>query len=175
MLSDTIDTKQQQQQLHVLFIDSYDSFTYNVVRLIEQQTDISPGVNAVHVTTVHSDTFQSMDQLLPLLPLLMPIGWLAQDLGIPNNGAQDMGIISELFENANGKLDEVPILGICLGFQAMCLAQGADVSELNTIKHGQVYEMHLNDAARACGLFSGYPDTFKSTRYHSLHGQCRRH
>ncbi|CAI4719690.1 CDA_G0047140.mRNA.1.CDS.1 [Saccharomyces cerevisiae] len=168
MLSDTIDTKQQQQQLHVLFIDSYDSFTYNVVRLIEQQTDISPGVNAVHVTTIHSDTFQSMDQLLPLLPLFDAIV-VGPGPGNPNNGAQDMGIISELFENANGKLDEVPILGICLGFQAMCLAQGADISELNTIKHGQVYEMHLNDAARACGLFSGYPDTFKSTRYHSLH------
>nr|CAI6713202.1 CMF_HP1_G0048570.mRNA.1.CDS.1 [Saccharomyces cerevisiae] len=86
-----------------------------------------------------------------------------------------MGIISELFENANGKLDEVPILGICLGFQAMCLAQGADVSELNTIKHGQVYEMHLNDAARACGLF------FWLSRYVQIYEvpfiacQCLRH
>ncbi len=88
MLSDTIDTKQQQQQLHVLFIDSYDSFTYNVVRLIEQQTDISPGVNAVHVTTIHSDTFQSMDQLLPLLPLFDAIV-VGPGPGNPNNGAQD--------------------------------------------------------------------------------------
>ncbi|CAI4050477.1 4-amino-4-deoxychorismate synthase SKDI_14G3540 [Saccharomyces kudriavzevii IFO 1802] len=168
MLSDTIDTQQQQQQIHVLFIDSYDSFTYNVVRLIEKQTDISPEVNAVHVTTIHNDTFQSMDQLLPLLPLFDAIV-VGPGPGNPNNGVQDMGIISELFQNANGDLDAIPILGICLGFQAMCLAQGAVVSELDTIKHGQVYEMHLNDAARTCGLFRGYPDAFKSTRYHSLH------
>ncbi|CAI4036131.1 hypothetical protein SMKI_14G3500 [Saccharomyces mikatae IFO 1815] len=168
MLADTINIKQQQQQLHVLFIDSYDSFTYNVVRLIEQQTKISPEVNAVHVTTIHSDTFQSMAQLQPLLPLFDAIV-VGPGPGNPNNGAQDMGIISELFENANGILDAVPILGICLGFQAMCLAQGATVCELDTIKHGQVYEMCLKDEARSCGLFSGYPDTFKSTRYHSLH------
>ena len=144
MLSDTIDVKQQQRQqhYHVLFIDSYDSFTYNVVRLIEQQTNISPEVNAVHVTTIHSDTFQSMGQLLPLLPLFDAIV-VGPGPGNPNNGAQDMGIISELFENADGNLDDVPILGICLGFQAMCLAQGAVVSELNTIKHGQVYDCLL--------------------------------
>ncbi|EJS41912.1 abz1p [Saccharomyces arboricola H-6] len=169
MLSDIVDIENQhQQQLHVLFIDSYDSFTYNVVRLIEQQTEISPEVNAVHVTTIHSDTFQSMAQLLPLLPLFDAIV-VGPGPGNPNNGAEEMGIISELFENAHKHLDTIPILGICLGFQAMCLAQGAIVSELDIIKHGQVYEMHLNDAAKRCGLFSGYPDTFRSTRYHSLH------
>ncbi|CAI1729157.1 hypothetical protein SEUBUCD646_0N03470 [Saccharomyces eubayanus] len=173
MLLDTVDIQQQQQQqqqqqLHVLFIDSYDSFTYNVVRLIEQQTNISPEVNAVHVTTIHSDTFRFIDQLLSLLALFDAIV-VGPGPGNPNNGAQDMGVISELFENANEYLNTIPILGICLGFQAMCLAQGATVSELDTIKHGQVYEMHLNDAARRCGLFNSYPDAFRSTRYHSLH------
>ena len=151
--------------LNVLFVDSYDSFTYNLVRLIEQQ-QIEDGPDeeiSTHVTTIHNDTFKTKDQLRDYLKYFDCVV-VGPGPGNPVNGSQDVGIISSLFEDNEFK--DIPILGVCLGFQALCYSQGALVSELNTIKHGQVYEMTVE---RKEGLFKGYPEVFNSVRYHSLH------
>ena len=93
--------------------------------------------------------------------------------GNPIHGASDIGIIKQLLEDE--RFFKVPILGICLGFQAMCYLQGASIEELETIKHGQVYPITVVREEEeppqddSLGLFYGYPETFKATRYHSLH------
>ncbi|GAV53847.1 hypothetical protein ZYGR_0AK03490 [Zygosaccharomyces rouxii] len=147
---------------NVLFIDSYDSFSYNVVRLVEQQSH-KGGYGEVRVTTVHNDTFAHVSELKKYLPFFdcLVVG---PGPGNPVNGVEDVGLLASLFEDDS--LSQIPIFGICLGFQAMCLSQGAQVGELGTIKHGQVYDMEL---ATESQLFKGYPLRFKSTRYHSLH------
>lgn len=149
----------------ILFIDSYDSFSYNVVRLIEQQ---GTPAHPVEVTVVHNDTFADVDALAPYLPLFTGIV-VGPGPGNPENGAADIGVIAALFRDA--RLATVPILGICLGFQAMCHAQGAAVAELAVIKHGQVYDIAVDASVSDTDteIFRDYPATFKSTRYHSLH------
>ncbi|CCK69789.1 4-amino-4-deoxychorismate synthase KNAG_0D00360 [Huiozyma naganishii CBS 8797] len=148
-------------RIDILFIDSYDSFTYNVVRLLEQQGPIT-------VTTIHNDTFASLDGLLPLLSLFDCIV-VGPGPGNPRNGCKDIGIIEELFRSDVAA--NVPILGICLGFQAMCYSRlGPErIQELDIIKHGQVYDIELSSKGVSSALFKGYPEQFKSTRYHSLH------
>ncbi|CAR27853.1 ZYRO0D08118p [Zygosaccharomyces rouxii] len=147
---------------NVLFIDSYDSFSYNVVRLVEQQSH-KGGYGEVRVTTIHNDTFAHVSELKKFLPHFDCLV-LGPGPGSPVNGVEDVGLLASLFQD--DCLSQIPILGICLGFQAMCLSQGAQVNELRTIKHGQVYDMELANESK---LFKGYPFRFKSTRYHSLH------
>ena len=146
----------------ILFIDSYDSFTYNVVRLIEEQgTEDAP----VEVTVIHNDTFADIDDLVKYLPLFKGVV-VGPGPGNPVNGSADVGVIDALFHDV--RMESVPVLGICLGFQAMCYSLGASVEVLDVIKHGQVYPIHL-DLHGQEHIFDGYPSEFKSTRYHSLH------
>lgn len=148
---------------NVLFIDSYDSFTFNVVRLIEKQlvNDDEP----VHVTTIRNDTFGKLEELIGQLSYFDCV-IVGPGPGNPVRGFEDVGIVSYLF--SGDELAKIPILGICLGFQAMCYAQGSSVDELKTIKHGQVYSIELL-SDRPEEIFEGYPPKFESVRYHSLH------
>lgn len=152
--------KKSQLPLNVLFIDSYDSFSYNVVRLVEQQE--VPGCGKVQVTIIHNDTFAHASELSSYLKHFDCV-IVGPGPGNPANGVVDVGVLASLFDDRTA---EVPILGICLGFQAICLSQGAQIAELGTIKHGQVY---MVDLTCETPLFRGYPRSFKSTRYHSLH------
>jgi len=150
------------EPIRILFIDSYDSFTYNVVRLIEEQ---ATNTRPVEVFTIHNDTFANIETVLLYLPLLDG-GVIGPGPGNPVHGFKSVGIIDSLFKDQ--RLNNFPILGICLGFQAMCFSQGASVEELDTIKHGQVYPIKLNTENKD-PIFKEYPRDFKSTRYHSLH------
>lgn len=150
------------KQLNVLFIDSYDSFTFNLVRLIESQsTEDLP----VHVTTIHNDTFTEIKDLEPYLDFFDCI-IAGPGPGNPANGAVDVGILNTLFED-HESTKSIPILGVCLGFQALCVSLGASISQLNTIKHGQVYDMVR--AEDKDPVFKDCPSHFKAVRYHSLH------
>lgn len=138
----------------VLLIDSYDSFTFNLKSLIEEAT-------GEKVVTIHNDTL-SADQLSNYLGLFSAV-IVGPGPGHPTF-PKDVGIIPKLFDGSLNDKD-LPILGICLGFQSLCLSQGCEVKNLSSIRHGQVYEvLHTGDA-----LFDGVDQLFKSVRYHSLH------
>lgn len=147
--------------MHCLFIESYDSFSFNVQRLLEQQLD-----GTVQVTTIHNDTFTHMDDLVPHLPQFDCIV-VGPGPGNPMNSSKEIGILADLFQHESVK--NIPVLGICLGMQIMCLSQGARIEQLHTIKHGQVYDMRLTEQGKQSLLFDQHPTSFKSTRYHSLH------
>ncbi|SCV04055.1 LAME_0H15390g1_1 [Lachancea meyersii CBS 8951] len=149
--------------VNVLFIDSYDSFSYNLVKLIRAQSD------QIHVTIIHNNTFASFDELRQFLTYFDCIV-VGPGPGNPKNGYEDVGLLNEMFCSEL----QVPVLGICLGFQVMCLSAGCTISQLSEIKHGQVYDIKVissesnEEGSSRKSLFENYPTTFKSVRYHSL-------
>lgn len=149
---------------HILFIDSYDSFCFNVQRLVEQQ---AAGLKCnIEVTTVRNDTFKSIQDLKKVISCFDAL-IIGPGPGNPKNGYKDVGILNDIFKEVD--FNDVPILGICLGMQTMCLSQNCDIEQLHTIKHGQVYKMVVTDEGFKSKLFTNYPLNFNSTRYHSLH------
>jgi anthranilate synthase component II len=129
----------------ILVIDNYDSFVYNLVHYIEDF-----GVR----TEVRRNDALSVGDVLKMKPAAVV---LSPGPCTPN----DAGICLDLLTKAP---DDLPMLGVCLGHQAMGQAFGGDVVQAKEIMHGKVSDVtHRGD-----GLFRGLPSPFKATRYHSL-------
>jgi anthranilate synthase/aminodeoxychorismate synthase-like glutamine amidotransferase len=128
----------------ILVVDHYDSFTYNLVQLIE----------SLGVTTevVRSDA-AGAEELLERRPDAVV---LSPGPGRP----EDAGCFIELLRILP---DEVPILGVCLGHQAMGIVAGARVERTLPV-HGKASLVHHDGG----GIFRGVPDPFEAARYHSL-------
>ncbi|AMD22540.1 HHL230Wp [Eremothecium sinecaudum] len=140
----------------ILFIDSYDSFSYNVVQLIRDQGD------DIEVVVIHNNTFSSFEKIRKYLDLFDALV-VGPGPGNPVNGASDVGIIEELFKSDI----DIPILGVCLGMQSMCYAYGCEIKQLEKIKHGQACPIYLHPTADE--LFNSFESGYMSVRYHSLH------
>lgn len=129
----------------ILVIDNYDSFVYNLVHYIEDF-----GVRA----DVRRNDALSVDEALKMKPRAVV---LSPGPCTPN----EAGICLDFLAQAP---DHLPILGVCLGHQAMGQAFGGDVVQAKEIMHGKISDVtHLGG-----GLFHGLPSPFKATRYHSL-------
>ncbi|KAG7831603.1 hypothetical protein KL920_001123 [Ogataea angusta] len=141
--------------MSILLVDSYDSFTYNLRHLVEKAT-------GAHVLTIHNDSYdfprekESLDKLVGSVDAIV----IGPGPGNPNS-AQDVGIIPYLFE----AFPKTPILGICLGFQCLCLAHGCTLKYLEHPVHGQVSKITPIDKS---SIFSGFDSEFNSVRYHSI-------
>ncbi|CAK5264950.1 unnamed protein product [Mycena citricolor] len=136
----------------ILFIDSYDSFTFNLVSLCRGYPDC-----AVHI--IKNDAF-TIEQLLPFLPLFSAVV-VGPGPGSPQND-QDIGVIKDLWGLAANVL--LPIFGVCLGLQSLGVAYGARLERLNVVKHGQASLIHHTGRE----LFEGV-GLVEAVRYHSLH------
>ncbi|KAH3666549.1 hypothetical protein WICMUC_005618 [Wickerhamomyces mucosus] len=139
----------------ILLVDSYDSFTFNLRSLIETAT-------GEKVITIHNDTLDPAD-LGKYTDYFSSI-IVGPGPGHPNIPS-DVGLIPDLFNGTISK-NPIPILGICLGFQALCLSQGCEINRLDSIKHGQVYPVSHTNTDR---LFHNIPQDYKCVRYHSLY------
>ena len=129
----------------LLMIDNYDSFTYNLVHFLG---DV--GATA----TVYRNDALTVDEALALKPDGIVIS--------PGPGDPDSaGICLDLVKSAAGR---VPMLGVCLGHQAIGQAFGGDVVRAPEIMHGKVDSIQHQGA----GVLSGLPSPFRATRYHSL-------
>ncbi|MGD1821546.1 MAG: anthranilate synthase component II [Pleomorphochaeta sp.] len=129
----------------ILLIDNYDSFSYNLYQLIgEINQDIK---------TIRNDkiTIEEIVSLNPEAIILSP------GPGKP----EDAGICIEVVKQLKGK---IPILGVCLGHQAICCAYGATVDHASTIMHGKQSLATLNPIA----VFKQIESPLKVARYHSL-------
>lgn len=115
----------------------------------------------LNVVVIHNDAVK-FDELVQFLPLFTAVV-VGPGPGNPHD-ASDVGIIPQLFSYSLASDSAVPILGVCLGFQSMCVACDGPVERLRQIRHGQAYEIEH------CGedLFADIPQRFKSVRYHSL-------
>jgi anthranilate synthase component 2 len=129
----------------ILVIDNYDSFTYNLVHYLDEL-----GAQ----TRVHRNDVMSAAQALDTRPeaIVLSPGPCTPDKA---------GICLDLIQAAPPGL---PILGVCLGHQAIGQAFGGRVVAARTIMHGKTSAIRH----RGQGLFEGLPDPFVATRYHSL-------
>ena len=129
----------------LLMIDNYDSFTYNLVQYFgELGTDIQVFRN-------DEITLNQIEALSPTHICISPG---------PCSPAQ-AGISIAAIQHFAGK---VPILGVCLGHQAIGEAFGGDVIRAKRVMHGKVDTVHT----KRRGVFQGLPAEFQVTRYHSL-------
>ena len=129
----------------ILLIDNYDSFTWNLVQLLGELGEAC--------TVVRNDEI-SVAEVMAAPPQAIV---LSPGPCTPN----EAGICLDLIAAAAG---EVPMLGVCLGHQAIGQAFGGQVVRAPVPMHGKLSSMrHGGD-----GLFAGLPDGFTATRYHSL-------
>jgi anthranilate synthase/aminodeoxychorismate synthase-like glutamine amidotransferase len=129
----------------LLVIDNYDSFTYNLVQYL--------GELGQEVRVVRNDEIAARD-----------IGALAPEQIVISPGPctpNEAGISLEVIETWAGK---IPILGVCLGHQAIGQAFGGKVVRAPRVMHGKTSQI-LHDGR---GVFTGLPNPFEATRYHSL-------
>ncbi len=129
----------------ILVIDNYDSFTYNLVHYLNEL-----GAE----TEVWRNDALTVQQALGLHPEAI---LLSPGPCTPN----EAGICLPLLRAAPADL---PILGVCLGHQAMGQAYGGDVIRAKSLMHGKTSPIHHADK----GVFKGLPNPFTATRYHSL-------
>jgi anthranilate synthase/aminodeoxychorismate synthase-like glutamine amidotransferase len=130
----------------VLIIDNYDSFTFNLARYFEEL--------GAQVKVVKNDALSLLElQELEFTHLVISPGPCS-----PN----EAGICLDAIAEFAGK---VPLLGVCLGHQAIGQVFGAKVIRAKNIKHGKTSEIQVKQAH---GIFEDVADTFTATRYHSL-------
>jgi anthranilate synthase/aminodeoxychorismate synthase-like glutamine amidotransferase len=129
----------------ILMIDNYDSFTYNLVQYIGQL-----GAEV----TVHRNDRISLDEIQALRPAAIVIS--------PGPCTpKQAGISVELIRRFGAT---IPILGVCLGHQAIGYAFGGEVVRAGRIMHGKTSQI-INDGKT---IFQGLPNPFVAGRYHSL-------
>jgi anthranilate synthase/aminodeoxychorismate synthase-like glutamine amidotransferase len=129
----------------LLMIDNYDSFTYNLVQYL--------GELGEEVTVKRNDEI-SVPEIRALAPEAIVI---SPGPCTPN----EAGISLEALTQLQG---EIPVLGVCLGHQAIGQAFGGKVVRAKNVMHGKTSEIFHDTKT----IFSGLPDPFIATRYHSL-------
>lgn len=130
----------------ILLIDSYDSFSYNLYQLVGT---ISPDIQVVRNDACSLEDIQAM---APSHIILSP------GPGRPENA----GILMDTVHHFG---ERIPILGVCLGHQAICAAFGATITYAPTLMHGKRSLAHLDTTSR---IFRDCPPEAKVARYHSL-------
>jgi anthranilate synthase/aminodeoxychorismate synthase-like glutamine amidotransferase len=131
----------------ILLIDNYDSFTYN---LVQRLGEIDPALDI----EVHRNDQITLDEIRRKRPshLIISPGPCTP---------KEAGVSCAAVERFTGKL---PILGVCLGHQAIGQATGGEIVRAVQLMHGKVDRIHHDGR----GLFAGLPNPFEATRYHSL-------
>jgi len=129
----------------VLIIDNYDSFTYNLVHLVNEVIGEKPDV-------IRNDS-PLLDDLDKYSHIILSPG-----PGIPSEAGKLLDVINEQYQLK-------PILGVCLGHQAIAEAFGGELINLAQVYHGVSDTMKITKLNEK--LFGGMTDVFKAARYHS--------
>lgn len=129
----------------ILVIDNYDSFTFNLVQYLGEMG------KELKVFRNDAITLAEIESLAPQSIVISP------GPGRPENS----GIILQTIREFSGK---IPILGVCLGHQAIGAAFGGDVVSAPKIMHGKTSDIFHDGRT----IFKGLPTPFRATRYHSL-------
>lgn len=130
----------------ILFIDNYDSFTYNLVQYVGS---VNSDIKVVRNNKVTVDEIRS---LKPSHIILSP------GPGYPKNA----GVCEDVIKCLKG---EFPILGVCLGHQAICEVFGAEITHAVKLMHGKKSDIIVDNN---CKIFSDMPKVVEGARYHSL-------
>lgn len=130
----------------ILLIDNYDSFSYNLYQLVGE---IEPDIKVIRNDEMTVDEIRA---LAPDRIILSP------GPGRP----EDAGVIIDVIKQL-GK--DIPIFGVCLGHQAMCMAFGATVTYAQRLMHGKQSDVKFDNDSL---IFKGCPSVAPVARYHSL-------
>ena len=130
----------------ILLIDNYDSFSYNLYQLIGE---IEPEIQVIR------NDEMTVDQIRKLAPdgiILSPGPGRPEDAGIIVEAARTLG-------------KEIPVLGVCLGHQAICQSFGAMITYAKQLMHVKQSQVRFD---QTCPLFESIPEIAPVARYHSL-------
>lgn len=130
----------------ILLIDNYDSFSYNLFQMVGE---LKPDIRVIRNDEM---TVEEIGRLAPDHIILSPGPGRPEDAGVTMEAAGSLG-------------RSIPVLGVCLGHQAICAAFGATVTYAKRLMHGKQSMVSLD---KGCPLFRGCPDTVPVARYHSL-------
>jgi anthranilate synthase component 2 len=131
----------------ILLIDNYDSFTYNLVQLVGSIVD-----GDIRVIRNDELTVEEIGDLKPTHIIISP------GPGYP----KDAGVCEQVIAALKGK---IPILGVCLGHQAICETFGANITLAKRLMHGKQSNIHIANGSR---IFHSLPPMIMAARYHSL-------
>lgn len=130
----------------ILLIDNYDSFSYNLYQLVGS---LNPDI-----CVIRNDAMMA-SEIAALKPEAIVIS--------PGPGRpEDAGVCISVIRELGGR---IPMLGVCLGHQAICAAYGATVSYAKELMHGKQSDTSVDTD---CAIFYGCPETMPVARYHSL-------
>jgi anthranilate synthase/aminodeoxychorismate synthase-like glutamine amidotransferase len=129
----------------ILIIDNYDSFTYNLVHLVGRHTD------DLDVIRNDDKTLEEVQSMAPDGILISPGPGRPAEAGITEPVIRELG-------------DRTPILGVCLGHQAIGEVFGGKIVQADELMHGKTSPVKHSGN----GIFEGIDPTFDATRYHSL-------
>ena len=129
----------------LLMIDNYDSFTFNLVQYLQAL--------GAEVAVVRNDAVSVADvaRMAPERIVISPGPCTPNEAGVSLDVVRELG-------------PRIPLLGVCLGHQAIGQAYGGEVVRAKAIMHGKTSRIRH----RGEGLFAGLPDGYEATRYHSL-------
>lgn len=130
----------------ILLIDNYDSFSYNLYQMIGE---LNPDIRVIRNDEM---TIPQIKSLNPSHIILSPGPGYPKDAGVCIEAAAELG-------------KYYPILGVCLGHQAICEAFGAEIVHAKQLMHGKQSVAEIDASS---SLFSGMPDKIPVARYHSL-------
>ena len=130
----------------ILLIDNYDSFSYNLYQYVGE---IEPDIKVIRNDELTTDEIKALkpDRII-----------LSPGPGRP----EDAGIIIEAVKKLGA---DIPMLGVCLGHQAICAAFGAKITYAKELMHGKQSKVSFD---KNCPIFRDCPDTALVARYHSL-------
>ncbi|MBP7216687.1 MAG: aminodeoxychorismate/anthranilate synthase component II [Candidatus Omnitrophica bacterium] len=129
----------------ILMIDNYDSFTYNLVQYLQELGE--------KLTVVRNDQIdiEKIEHLRPTRIIISP------GPGRPEQAGISCAVVQEF-------AGKVPLLGVCLGHQAVGYVYGAKIVQAKRLMHGKTSLIYHNRKT----IFKGLPNPFEATRYHSL-------
>lgn len=135
---------QEQKATRILVVDNYDSFVYNLVQYLQQL-----GADCVvkRNDEVKPEDAEAFDGVL-----------ISPGPGTPEEAGVSVAMVRHCAETRK------PLLGVCLGHQAIGVAFGAQVSRAPELLHGKTSQVEHS----GCGILEGLPNSFTATRYHSL-------
>ena len=130
----------------ILLIDNYDSFSYNLVQMA--------GSIRQDITVIRNDTMtvEEIRKMKPSHIILSPGPGYPKDAGICETVVRELA-------------GEIPIMGVCLGHQAICEVYGGMIVHAKELMHGKQSEVKLNTESP---IFAGMKQKIKAARYHSL-------
>lgn len=131
--------------MNILILDNYDSFTYNLVHMVEDITGKLPDV--FRNDEIALEAIERYDVII-----------LSPGPGIPD----EAGILKEVIATYAGRK---PIFGVCLGLQAITEVFGGQIENMGEVFHGVATEMTVTE--KGADIFKGIPQKFDAARYHS--------